>query len=277
MPSDAGGERAAESADAGAVPDDHPRAESLRSRQRLAAGLEDGIVHREGLIAHGRGEAFDYLLGEATVPSADRAARAAAAHLRLAATPVISVNGNVAALAPEPVATVAAATDAAVEVNLFHRDPDRVDAIADRLREAGVPADRLRTGDEDRIPGIDHDRARVDPDGIGAADVVLVPLEDGDRTAALADAGITTVAIDLNPLSRTSRAAAVPVVDELSRALDRIATHADDLETASEAELADIAEEFDPEASRAEAERRIRDGPLGEGPGASDPPDPGAE
>jgi 4-phosphopantoate--beta-alanine ligase len=258
MPSDAGEQRTAAPADAGSVPDDHPRAESLRARQRLAAALDDGIVHREGLIAHGRGEAFDYLLGETTIPSADRAARAAAAHLRLADHPVVSVNGNVAALAPGRVAAVADAADTAVEVNLFHRDPDRVAAIADRLQDAGVPADRLRTGAADRVPGIDHDRARVDPEGIGAADAVLVPLEDGDRTAALVDAGITAIAIDLNPLSRTARAATVPVVDELTRALDRVASHAADLTDAPEAELTRIVEAFDPAAARAAAEDRIR-------------------
>ena len=45
------------------IPDDHPRAESLRTRHRIEAGVEAGITHPQGLIAEGRGEAFDYLLG----------------------------------------------------------------------------------------------------------------------------------------------------------------------------------------------------------------------
>jgi 4-phosphopantoate--beta-alanine ligase len=91
--------------DDGDVPEDHPRSESLRTRHRIEAGVEKGITSKQGLIAEGRGEAFDYLLGERTTPSADAAERAAAAHLLLAEHPVISVNGNVAALVPEAVPT----------------------------------------------------------------------------------------------------------------------------------------------------------------------------
>ena len=48
------------------IPNDHPRAASLRTRELLVKGLQKAIVVPEGLIAHGRGEAFDYLLGEQT-------------------------------------------------------------------------------------------------------------------------------------------------------------------------------------------------------------------
>jgi len=41
----------------------HPRAESLRIREKLIEGFETSVVAHAGLIAHGRGEAFDYLLG----------------------------------------------------------------------------------------------------------------------------------------------------------------------------------------------------------------------
>ena len=51
-------------------------------------------------------------------------------------------------------------------------------------------------------------------DGIEKADVVLVPLEDGDRCEALIALG-KDIAIDLNPLSRTSRTATVTIVDEV--------------------------------------------------------------
>ena len=48
----------------------------------LVDGLRDGLVVEEGLIAHGRGESFDYLIGETTTPSAIRAIKAAAAMLQ---------------------------------------------------------------------------------------------------------------------------------------------------------------------------------------------------
>ena len=78
------------------VPESHPRYQSLLTRHRIEDGVAKGITSQQGLIAQGRGEAFDYLLGEETIPSADDAARAAAAHLLLADHPVLSVNGNVA-------------------------------------------------------------------------------------------------------------------------------------------------------------------------------------
>ena len=46
------------------IPTTHPRYESLMKREKLVAGIEAGITSKQGLIAHGRGEAFDYLIGE---------------------------------------------------------------------------------------------------------------------------------------------------------------------------------------------------------------------
>ncbi len=197
----------------------HPRFESLRVRARLAAAARAGVVVPEGLIAHGRGEAFDYFLGEQTTPSAARAIRAAAAWLRRARSPVLSVNGNVAALAaPEIAALSRALPTLKVEVNLFHRTPRRAAAIARRLRRAGVRR-VLGVRPTARIRGLPSDRAWVDADGIAQADVCLIPLEDGDRAEALRRRGCRVISIDLNPLSRTSRVADLPIVDELSRAL----------------------------------------------------------
>lgn len=201
----------------------HPRYASLRTRARLAELSRTGLVVPEGLIAHGRAEAFDYLLGERTIPSARRAERVAASWLRTARRPVLSVNGNVAALAADRVARVAAALPTlGVEVNLFHRTPGRAEAIARVLRSAGVSR-VLGVHPTARIPGLPSDRARVDRRGIAAADVCVVPLEDGDRAEALRALGKRVIAIDLNPLSRTSRVADLPIVDELTRALDAIA------------------------------------------------------
>ncbi len=239
------------------VPESHPRYESLLLRHRIEAGVEKGITSRQGLIAQGRGEAFDYLLGERTIPSADAAARAAAAHLLRADRAVLSVNGNVAALAPGETVELAAATGADVEVNLFNRTEERMERIAAHLREHGAE-EVLGLAGDGRIPGLDHERATVDADGIGSADVVLVPLEDGDRAEALAATGKTEIVVDLNPLSRSARTASVPVVDNIVRALPNVTDHARELAGADEAELDAIVEAFDPEEALSAAERAIR-------------------
>jgi 4-phosphopantoate--beta-alanine ligase len=202
----------------------HPRYHSLVVRSRLAKAAESGLVVPEGLIAHGRGEAFDYFLGERSSPSARRAERVAAQWLARARHPVVSVNGNVAALASDRIARlVRLLPGLGVEVNLFHRTRARIRLVAEQLRRAGVRTP-LGTGPTRRIPGLPSDRALVDPRGILVADVCLVPLEDGDRTEALQALGKRVIAIDLNPLSRTSQQADLPIIDDLVRALDRIAT-----------------------------------------------------
>lgn len=203
------------------IPPSHPRYRSLVTREHLARMAEQGIVAREGLIAHGRGEAFDYLLGETTQPFAEAAMRAAAAAFLLARQPVLSVNGNVAALAAKEMVQLAEAIPATLEVNLFHRTEARVKAIADLLRDAG--ATRLVGEHPDAtIPGLDHARAKSSVKGVYGSDVVLVPLEDGDRAQALVGMGKMVVTIELNPLSRTGRAAGITIVDELTRAVPRL-------------------------------------------------------
>jgi 4-phosphopantoate---beta-alanine ligase len=201
----------------------HPRYASLRVRASLGKASRSALVVPEGLIAHGRGEAFDYLLGERTNPSAREAERLAADWLRAARCPVISVNGNVAALAAREVARLARRRPGlGVEVNLFHRSPARVRAVARALRRAGVRS-VLGTHPNARIPHLPSDRAWVDRKGIYAADVCLIPLEDGDRTEALRALGKRVISVDLNPLSRTSQRANLPVVDDLRRALEHVA------------------------------------------------------
>ncbi|HDN74378.1 MAG TPA: hypothetical protein ENG16_05090, partial [Archaeoglobus sp.] len=78
------------------IPKSHPRYESLIIREKLVKAVASGIVAIQGLIAHGRGEAFDYILGEKTHSFAIEAERAAVASMLLARNPVISVNGNTA-------------------------------------------------------------------------------------------------------------------------------------------------------------------------------------
>lgn len=243
------------------VPDEHPRAASLRARARLVAGVEAGLTSQHGLIAHGRGEALDYLLGERTLASARAAIEAAAAAMLLAEHPVISVNGNVAALAPEAIVGLAEATDAPLEVNLFHRTDERVAAIEAHLLAAGATT-VLGAGADARIPGLAHDRARVHEDGILAADVVLVPLEDGDRAEALGAMGKTGVVIDLNPVSRSSLAASIPVCDNLLRAVPAMTGAVERLEDEPTGALEAIVEGFDPDGAREEALSVIRAGDL---------------
>ncbi len=201
------------------IPPDHPRYRSLVAREQLAESARKGIVSWEGLTAHGRGEAFDYLLGEQTTASALLAERTAAALLLAARHPVISVNGNTAALAAGEIAALQKASGALVEVNLFHRTEVRVKKIEDLLTGAGVD---VFSGDAERLLPLSHDRAWCRREGMYSADVVLVPLEDGDRCEALVGMGKTVIAIDLNPLSRTARTATLTIVDELTRALPQI-------------------------------------------------------
>jgi 4-phosphopantoate--beta-alanine ligase len=245
------------------IPESHPRYESLLTRHRIEEGVEKGITSQQGLIAQGRGEAFDYLLGEETIPSADDAERVAAALLLTADHPVLSVNGNVAALVPGEIADLAAATGADIEVNLFNRTDERMTRIADHLREHDATDIKGLTADG-RIPGLDHERAKVDADGIGAADVVLVPLEDGDRAEALAAMDKQEIVIDLNPLSRSAQSAAVPIIDNIIRAVPNITEHAHELQEASRTDLDAIVADFDPEEALSAAEQAIRDGEVDE-------------
>ena len=69
------------------------------------------------------------------------------------------------------------------------------------------------------LKGIDSARKIVDKNGIFSADVVLVPLEDGDRTIALKKAKKKIITFDLNPLSRTAQTADVTIVDNVTRAM----------------------------------------------------------
>ncbi|MEA1931002.1 MAG: 4-phosphopantoate--beta-alanine ligase [Euryarchaeota archaeon] len=243
------------------VPEDHPRYESLLTRHRIEAGVEKGITSKQGLIAEGRGEAFDYLLGERTIESADAAERAAAAQLLLADHPVLSVNGNVAALVAPEIVDLAEAVSADIEINLFNRTEERMEAIAAHLQEHGAE-DVKGLAADGRIPNLSHERAKVDADGIGAADVVVVPLEDGDRAEALGEMGKTEIVVDLNPLSRSAQVAAIPIVDNIIRAVPNMTAHAHELRGADRQRLAEIVDAFDPEAALAAAEAAIRESEL---------------
>ncbi len=228
------------------IPENHPRRESLLIREKIVDGYKRGLVALEGLIAHGRGECFDYLIGEKTQDFALEAIRAAAAALLLAKHPVISVNGNTAALVPEHVVELSRVTGAKIEVNLFYRTREREEAIAEWLRKHGAK-EILGVGDDASatIPELFSERRRVSPRGILIADVVLVPLEDGDRTEALKRMGKSVITIDLNPLSRTARAASITIVDNIVRAMPLLVKEAEEMKKLSRDELKEIIEKFD--------------------------------
>src|SRR5947209_18904340 len=136
------------------VPRSHPRYTSLMTREKLVKAWKEGVAVPEGLIAHGRGEAWDYLFGEETSAPALVAERAAAAHLLAAERPVISVNGNVAALAAREVVQLARAIPARIEVNLFDRTETRVAKIVRILARSGARSVLVR-GPRARTPAVE--------------------------------------------------------------------------------------------------------------------------
>lgn len=200
------------------IPRSHPRYSSLTIRQKLEEGVKKGITSHNGLIAHGRGEAFDYLLGEKTYDFALRSIAEAARVLQNAKHPVLSVNGNTAVLVPRELVTLSNLLNAPLEVNLFHSSPSRLSTIYDYLTKLGAKH-VLLPNNKFQISHLDSDRKFVNQHGIWAADVVFVPLEDGDRTEALVKNGKTIITVDLNPLSRTAQAATITIVDNINRAM----------------------------------------------------------
>ena len=236
------------------IPPEHPRAESLQIRERLVKHYKAGIVAEAGLFAHGRGEAFDYLLGEKTSENALKAIEAAAAALLTAKHPVISVNGNAAALATMDIVRLAEVTEAKLEVNLFYRSAEREIAIENLLKKFGA-TQVLGVGDaaSARIAEVGSERRRVDPAGILVADVVLVPLEDGDRTEALVKMGKKVIAIDLNPLSRTAQFATVTIVANIVRAMPTLVEVAERLRKEDRHKLKTILTNFTNKKNLSEA------------------------
>jgi 4-phosphopantoate--beta-alanine ligase len=222
----------------GEVPESHPRYASLKARKQLTDAASAGLLADSALIAHGRGEAFDYLIGEVTCDTAREAIGEVAARLQLADNPVISVNGNTVALAGPQMIACAAALSCPIEVNIYYRTPERMRVLLSALdtqrQEAAALypelADKiakvevLGANPDGRIPNLDGPRANCHTDGILSADVVLVPLEDGDRCEALIAMGKTVCVVDLNPLSRTARMASVTIVDELTRCIPILLT-----------------------------------------------------
>ncbi len=242
------------------IPETHPRYKSLLYREKIVEGYHEGYVVLQGLIAHGRGECFDYILGEETIEEAYEAEKAAVAKLLLSRHPVISVNGNVAALVPGEVVRLAELTGAKIEVNLFYRTREREEKIADILRRHGA-REVLGVGeDADRtIEELGSERRRVSSRGIYIADTVLIPLEDGDRAEALKRLGKFIIAIDLNPLSRTAQVADITIVDNIVRALPNMIKLAEEYINLDRTSLENIVSSYDNKAILSRVLRYIRD------------------
>ncbi len=226
----------------GEVPRSHPRYESLMGRRLLTDAAADGLLADSALIAHGRGEAFDYLLGEATCASARRAIAHAAAIMAGAERCVLSLNGNAVALAGAELVRCAAVLRCPIEVNIYYRTAERMAALLNRLESlktevmrgdaprgwvgdwAEVVAEvRILGGEPDGvIPRLEGPRAACCENGILSADVIFVPLEDGDRCEALVGMGKQVIVVDLNPMSRSAKMASVTIVDELRRMVPQL-------------------------------------------------------
>ena len=239
------------------IPKDHPRHESLLAREKVAAGVKMGITSIQGLISQGRGETFDYLIGERSTESALYAERAAVAAILLAKKPVISINGNVAALASERVVALADITGAKIEVNLFHRTETRVHLIIEQMKAKG--AGEVLGKNPDASLELSSGRRMVERKGIYTADVVLIPLEDGDRCEKLVEMGKTVITIDLNPLSRTSRTATISIVDNLTRALDNMVRFGREIKQERKDELVKLIMTYDNKRALSEAISEIQE------------------
>ena len=224
----------------------HPRYESLVLRDKIVKASKEGLLADSAMIAHGRGEAFDYLLGEKTTIPAKRAMYVTVALMILSKNPVISVNGNTTALAIDEIIEFAKAVDAKIEINLFYRTDKRVDKLTQLYKDHGYP-EILGSNDDDimYINEIKNPRASASKTGIYSDDTILVPLEDGDRAEILSKSGKNIITIDLNPLSRTSKMSDVSIVDNVVRAIPFMTKIADDLKSQDKELLKGMIKDFD--------------------------------
>ena len=204
------------------IPKSHPRYESLVLRDKIVKASEKGYLADSAMIAHGRGEAFDYLIGEKTTYPAKRAMYVAVAALLLSDNPVISVNGNATALA----------IDEIIELAL----DDDIEYLND----------------------IKNNRASASKTGIYSADTILIPLEDGDRAEILKKSGKNIITIDLNPLSRTSKMSDVSIMDNIVRAIPFMTRIAEDLKTQDKKVLIEMVNDFDNQENLKESIEQIK-------------------
>jgi 4-phosphopantoate--beta-alanine ligase len=228
------------------IPQTHPRASSLIIREKLVDGFRNGIVVPQGLIAHGRGEAFDYLLGEKTTKYAYEAEKAAVCLLLLSNKSIISVNGNTAVLCAKDLVTLSNVTKSRIEVNLFHKSRARTNAIASILRkEDAFDVLGLNNKSKTIIRGVSSNRKYVDKDGIMNSDTIFLALEDGDRTESLVRMGKKVISVDLNPLSRTAIVSNITIIDNIVRAIPNMVKISEQLVKKDKSYLLQLIKNFD--------------------------------
>ena len=243
------------------IPKSHPRYESLLLREKIVKASQKGYLADSAMIAHGRGEAFDYLIGETTIYPAKRAMYVAVAALLLSNNPVISVNGNATVLAIDEIIELAKAVNAKIEINLFYRTDERVQLLTTLYREHGYK-DILGTLDDEieYLEDIKNNRATASKTGIYSSDTILVPLEDGDRAEILKKSGKNTITIDLNPLSRTSKMSDISITDNIVRAIPFMTKIAEDLKTQDRNVLIGMVNDFNNEENLKECIEHIKRG-----------------
>jgi 4-phosphopantoate---beta-alanine ligase len=228
------------------IPQTHPRASSLIIREKLVDGFRNGIVVPQGLIAHGRGEAFDYLLGEKTTKYAYEAEKAAVCLLLLSNNSIISVNGNTAALCARDLVILSSVTKSRIEVNLFHKSRARSSAIARILRkEDAIDVLGLDNKSKTIIKRVSSNRKYVDKDGIMNSDTIFLALEDGDRTESLVGMDKKVISVDLNPLSRTAIASNITIIDNIVRAIPNMVKISEQLVKKDKSYLLQLIKNFD--------------------------------
>lgn len=228
------------------IPQTHPRASSLIIREKLVDGFRNGIVVPQGLIAHGRGEAFDYLLGEKTTKYAYEAEKAAVCLLLLSNNSIISVNGNTTVLCAKDLVTLSNVTKSRIEVNLFHKSRARTNAIASILRnEDAFDVLGLDNKSKTIIKRVSSNRKYVDKDGIMNSDTIFLALEDGDRTESLVRMGKKVISVDLNPLSRTAIASNITIIDNIVRAIPNMVKISEQLVKKDKSYLLHLIKNFD--------------------------------
>tara|TARA_B100000949_G_scaffold229844_2_gene239355 strand:- start:218 stop:979 length:762 start_codon:yes stop_codon:yes gene_type:complete len=228
------------------IPKTHPRYDSLNIRSKIANSFIHGIIMPEGLVAHGRGEAFDYIIGEKTMPFSITSINAAVAKLLLSSTPVISINGNVASLVPDEIIEFSNISKIQIEINLFHRTKKRIELVNTLLRDHGG---KKILGNDNRyitqLPDLKSNRRFVDTRGIFKADVVFVPLEDGDRAESLMTLNKEVITVDLNPFSRTAKTSNITIVDNIVRVIPLMITKYIEMRKLSKDNLNQILEKYD--------------------------------
>jgi 4-phosphopantoate--beta-alanine ligase len=236
------------------IPKDHPRYESLIKRDKIKNAYKKGYLSDSGMIAHGRGETFDYLIGEKTSQASKIAIEISVCKLLLAKNPVISINGNTTALVIDEIIQLSKIIPAKIEINLFYRNKKRIEIIKNILNEKGY-FDVLGTNEDNLlyIDDIKSLRATASEKGIFSADLVLIPLEDGDRTEILVNSGKEVIAIDLNPLSRTAKKASITIVDDITRVIPLMIKTAEKFKKYNKKDLKNIIKDFSNEENLKES------------------------